>query len=199
MDRILFWAVQLQGQWRSISTELTPDRDRGWSSYPSQRSGGCSTITEEREVSWSWEHPSRPGWSRWRGCNRCFHDNLQQDLADRRMANPLDPLLGHHNSPRKATCSSARTTKWSASSAIKAKSYWRSNWTDWSCKQRRSLLKNKQASDQGWEPQSRSSTWESFERNISSTSKTCSMSSKTSRRPSTSFMGNHSIKHQYQP
>ena len=24
------------------------------------------------------------------------HDNLQQDLADRRMANPMDPVLSHH-------------------------------------------------------------------------------------------------------
>ena len=29
MDRILLRAVQLQGQWRSISTELSPDRHRG--------------------------------------------------------------------------------------------------------------------------------------------------------------------------
>ena len=26
------------------------------------------------------------------------HDNLQQDLADRRMANPMDPVLNHHTS-----------------------------------------------------------------------------------------------------
>ena len=25
-------------------------------------------------------------------------DNLQQDLADRRMANPMDPVLNHHTS-----------------------------------------------------------------------------------------------------
>ena len=30
MDRILLWAVQSQDQWRSISTELSPDRHRGW-------------------------------------------------------------------------------------------------------------------------------------------------------------------------
>ena len=36
--------------------------------------------------------------SRWRGCNHRSHDNLQQDLADRRMANPMDPVLSHHNS-----------------------------------------------------------------------------------------------------
>ena len=30
MDRILYWAVQSRGQWRSISTGLSPDRHRGW-------------------------------------------------------------------------------------------------------------------------------------------------------------------------
>ena len=98
MDRILIWAVQLQGQWRSISTELSRERHRGWPSYPSQRRGGCSTITEEREVSWSRQHPSRTGPSRWRGCNHRAHDNLQQDLADTKMANPMDPVLSHHTS-----------------------------------------------------------------------------------------------------
>ena len=41
MDRILHWAVQSQGQWRSISTGLSPDRHRGWPPHSSQRSGGC--------------------------------------------------------------------------------------------------------------------------------------------------------------
>ena len=35
---------------------------------------------------------------RWRGRNRRSHNNLQQDLADRRMANPVDPVLDHHTS-----------------------------------------------------------------------------------------------------
>ena len=78
MDRILLWAVQLQGQWRSISTELPPDRHRRWPPLPSQRSGGCSTVTEEREVSWSQQHPSRTGPSRWRGCNHCTHNKIWQ-------------------------------------------------------------------------------------------------------------------------
>ena len=58
----------------------------------------CSTITEEREVSWSRQHPSKTGPSRWRGCNHRSHDNLQQDLADRTMANPMDSVLSHHTS-----------------------------------------------------------------------------------------------------
>ena len=50
MDRILHWAVQSEGQWRSINTGLSPERHRP--PHPSQRSGGCSTITEEKEVGW---------------------------------------------------------------------------------------------------------------------------------------------------
>ena len=98
MDQILHWAVQSQGQWRSISTGLSPDRHRGWPPHPSKRSGGCSTITEEREDNWSRQHPSRIGPSRWRGCNQRSHGNLQQDLADRRLAKPMDPVLSHHTS-----------------------------------------------------------------------------------------------------
>ena len=30
--------------------------------------------------------------------NHRSHDNLQQDLADRRIANPMDPVLSHHTS-----------------------------------------------------------------------------------------------------
>ena len=97
MDRILLWAVKLHGQWRFVSTELSPDRHRGWPLHPSQRNWGCSTLIKEREVSWSWTG-SRTGPSRWRGCNHRSHDNLQQDLAEGRMANPMDPVLSHHTS-----------------------------------------------------------------------------------------------------
>ena len=98
MDRIRLWTVQSQGQWRSISTELSSDMLKGWLPHPSQRSGGCSKIFEEREISWSRQHPSRTGPSRWRGYNHHSHDNMQLDLADRRMANPLDPVISHHTS-----------------------------------------------------------------------------------------------------
>ena len=37
MDRLLHWAVQSQGQWRSISTGLSPDRHRWWPPHPSQK------------------------------------------------------------------------------------------------------------------------------------------------------------------
>ena len=80
----LYWTVLRQTQ------RTTP--------YLSQRSGGCSTITEDREMSWSQQHSSRTGPSRWRGRNRCSYDNMQQDLADRRMANLVNPVLSHHTS-----------------------------------------------------------------------------------------------------
>ena len=68
---------------------------------PSQRSGGCSTIIKEREVSWSRQHPGRTGPSRWTGCNHRSHNNLQQDLADWRMANTVDPILSYQTSQEK--------------------------------------------------------------------------------------------------
>ena len=77
---------------------------------------------------------------------------------------PRGPSLWSSHFPRKETCSSARTTERSPSWNTQAKSCWRSHWTDWSRKQRRLLLK------------SRSSASECFVRNISSTSKTSSMS-----------------------
>ena len=54
-------------------------------------------MIEEREVGWSRQHSSRTGPSRWTGRTHRSHD-LQQDLADRRMANPVDPVLSHHAS-----------------------------------------------------------------------------------------------------
>ena len=98
MDRILLSAVQSQGQSRSVSTELSPDTHRARPPHPSRRSKSCSTIIEEREVMWSRRHPSGTSASRWSGCNHRSHDNLQQDLADRRMANPMDQVLSHHTS-----------------------------------------------------------------------------------------------------
>ena len=92
-EPILLWAVQLQGPWRSISTELSQDPHRGQPPPPLQRSVGCSTTTEEWEVSWSRQHPSRTGQSRWTGWNHRSHDNLQQDLADRWTATPWTQSL----------------------------------------------------------------------------------------------------------
>ena len=176
MDRILPWAVQSQSQRKSIGTELSPDRHRVRPPHPSQRSGGCRTITEEREISWSRQHPSRTGSSRYRGRNHCSHDNLQQILADRKWPTPWTQSLVTTLPPKMAICSSARTTEWSASSVTQAKSCWRSYWTDWRRKWRRSSLKNRQASEQEGAPRSRFSTYEFSVRNISSTSKTSTMS-----------------------
>ena len=57
MYRVLLWAVHLRGQWRSISTELSPDRHRELPPHPAHGSGGCSTIIEKREVTWNRQRP----------------------------------------------------------------------------------------------------------------------------------------------
>ena len=44
------------------------------------------------------QHPNRTGASRWRGCNHRSHNNLQQDLADGRMANPMNLVHSHYTS-----------------------------------------------------------------------------------------------------
>ena len=98
MDRILIWAVQYHKATGDPSILNRPQTDRARSPHPLQRSWGCRTITEEREVSWNWQHPSRTGQSEWKGRNYRSHDNLRQDLADRTMANPVDPVLGLHAS-----------------------------------------------------------------------------------------------------
>ena len=86
--------------WPGISGPFCNDdtNERGRPPHPSQRSGGCSTIIKERQVSRSRQHPSRNGPSKWRGCNHRCRDNLQQDLADWRMTSPMDPVLSHHTS-----------------------------------------------------------------------------------------------------
>ena len=112
MDRILLWTVQSQGQWKSINTDLSPGRHRGRPPHPSQRNGGCSTIIDEREVSRRWQHPSRTGTSKWRGCNHHSHKNLQQDLEDRRMSNHVDPVLSPYTLRKKGNlqqCQNYRT------------------------------------------------------------------------------------------
>ena len=157
------------------STELSPDTLRGRSPNSSQRCGECSTIIEEREVSWSWQHPSRTGPSRWKGHNCRSQDNLQQNLADRRMANPLDPILGLHTSQERqpAAVPEYRTISFiSHPSKVVLKII-----LDRLKPQPEKIISEEQAGFRA--PQSRSSTWESFTRNISSTSKSSAMSTWT--------------------
>ena len=171
MDRILLWAVQLQGQWRSISTELPPDRHRRWPPLPSQRSGGCSTVTEEREVSWSQQHPSRTGPSRWRGCNHCTHNKIWQ--------------TGEWPTP---WTQSLVITLPKKGNLQQCQNYWTINLISHPSKVMLKIILNRlkphvekiTAKEQagfraGRVPQSRSSTYASNVRNISSTSKTSTM------------------------
>ena len=166
--------MQTQGQQRSISTELSPDRHTGRPPHPSQRSGGCSTIIEEREVSWSRQHPSRTGPSRWRGCYRRSHDNLQQDLADRRMADPMDPVLSHHTSQERqpAAVPELPNNKPHYPSKVMAKIILKRLKP-----QAEKIIAEEKAGFRAGVPQSRFSTCSFYVRNISSTSKTSTMSS----------------------
>ena len=50
----------------------------------------------------AWKVFNTSGPSRWRGRNHCSHDYLHQDMADRRMTNPVDPVIGHEL-PKKGT------------------------------------------------------------------------------------------------
>ena len=90
MDRILHWAVQSQGQWRFISTELSPYRH----DHP--------ILHKEVEVAvWSLKKGKSAG------VNNIPAELVQaggeakitavttiwNNLANRRMANPMDPVL----------------------------------------------------------------------------------------------------------
>ena len=98
MDRILLWAVQ---SW----SQLSSDRQRGRPTHPSQRSAGCSTITEERET--QLESDNIPAELVQAGEEDVI---TQQDLADRRMANPVDPVLSHHTSQERQTAAAPELT-----------------------------------------------------------------------------------------
>ena len=163
-------------QCRSISTELSPDTHRGRRPHPSQRSEDCSTITAEREVSWSQQHPSRTGQSRWRGCNHRSHDNLQQDLADWRKANPWTQSLVI-TLPKKGNPQQHQNYRTISLISHTSKVMLKIILKRLKPQAKKIIAKNRQASEQAGAPQSRSSTYKFCVRNISSTSTTSTMSS----------------------
>ena len=104
------------------------------------------------------------------GCNHRSHGNLQQDLADRRMANPMDPILSHYTSRERQPAAVPELSN---------------NQPHQSPKQSHAEDHTKQTEATSGEDhrrrtgrlQSRSSTYTVYVRNISSTSKTSTMSS----------------------
>ena len=70
-----------------IHQHLTVRRQTGRLPHPSQRRGGYSTITEEREVRWNRQHPSRTGPRRWRGS--LLKSRTEHHRADLKPRNPL--------------------------------------------------------------------------------------------------------------
>ena len=86
------------------------------------------------------------------------------------------PVLSHHTSKERQPAAASKLPNDQPHQSPK-QSCWRLYWTDLCHKQRRSSLKNRQASEQEGAAQSRSSTYESSVRNISISSKTSTMSS----------------------
>ena len=64
-----FFSLNSRGQWRSIVLICSQTETEDDHPILRTKSGGCSTIIEEREVSWSQQHPGRTGPSSWRGCH----------------------------------------------------------------------------------------------------------------------------------
>ena len=171
MDRILLWAVRPQGQWSSISTELSKtdteddhpilrreveaavqslkkDKSAGVDNIPAElvQAGGVDVITALTTI-WNkiWQTGEGP-------------TPLTQSL-----------VITIRKKGNLQQCQNYRTIRLISHPS---KVIWRSYWTDWSHRWRRSSLANRQASEQAGASQSRSSTHESSVRNISSTSKT---------------------------
>ena len=173
MDEILLWAVQLQGQWRSISTELSQERPRGRPPNPSKRSGSCSATIEERDnippelVQADGEDVITTLMTI---CNKIWNG----------MANPMDPVLSHHTSQERQPAAVSDLSNNQPHQSTK-QSY---------AEDHTEQIEATSGEDYRWRTgilQSRSSTYESSVRNISSTSKTSTTLSWTSRRPLTGF------------
>ena len=74
------------------------------------KSAGIDNIPAELVSSWG------------RSLDYHTYNNLQQDLADRRMAHPMDSVTDHNTSQERHTYRCAKITEQSASSATRAKS-----------------------------------------------------------------------------
>ena len=92
MDRILLWAVRSQASGDPSVLDWPQTEDdhpvlrRELQSLKKGKSAGVDNI------------PVELVWTRWRGCNHRSDDNVQQDLTDRKMVNPVDPVLSHRTS-----------------------------------------------------------------------------------------------------
>ena len=97
--QVLLRAVQLQSHRRPRSTERPSSNWQRQLPHPSRRSGSSGEIAQEGEVSNSGQRPSGAGAGRGRNHDKCPTDYLQQDLADRGVAQAVDPI-SHHYPPQ---------------------------------------------------------------------------------------------------
>ena len=172
MVRVLLRAVQLQSHRIPKSTKRPPSNRQRQLPHHLRRSGSSGEIAQEWEVSRSEQRPSRAGAGRGRSHDKHPTDYLQQDLADRGVAHAVD-LISHHHPPQERQ-----------PTAMPELSYHQSQ-------RKRSVPRNKLASDQDVAQQSRSSTLGYCARSTSNTSKTSITSSLTSKRHSTGYGMQH--------
>ena len=177
MNRILLCVVQSQGHWRSISTELFPNRHRGWSPHPSQREVEAAVQTLKKRKSAGVENS--PAELVQAGeedvvtalmtiCNKMWQTGEWSTPWTQSLIITL---------PKKGNLQQCQNYRTISLICHQSKVMLKIILKDLIHKQRRSSPKNRQASEQEGAPQSRSSTYESSMRNISSTSKTSTMSS----------------------
>ena len=75
-----------------------PSTNQQWQlPYPAGRSWSRNKITEERQVGRRGQNSTGAGPGRRRGYDRHVTHHLQQDLADRKVANTLDSVPDHHS------------------------------------------------------------------------------------------------------
>ena len=96
LDRILQWFVQPWNTGWLCSTNWTSFSQPGRPAYIKRRSWGSSDITQERKIGRGGQHTCRTCTSRTRSHDWCSTHHLQQNLADWKMANPVDAVTDHH-------------------------------------------------------------------------------------------------------
>ena len=82
--------------WGDCSTNWNPFNQPGRPAYIKIRSWGSSDITQEKKIGRGGQHTSRTCTSRRRSHEWCSTHHLQQNLADWKMANPVDTVTDHH-------------------------------------------------------------------------------------------------------
>ena len=186
MDRILPWTVQSHGQWRSVSNELPPE-DKTEDDHPilgkevedavqslkKGKSAGVNNIPEERVQAGGEDLITALTTI----CDKVWQSGERLTLWTQSLVITL-PKKG--NLQQHQNCRTISLISHPSKIMLKIK-------LNRSKPQAAKIIDEETQASEQVGAQQRPSTYESSVRNISSTSKTSTMSSKTSRRPSTGF------------